>query len=338
MNLQTHSHTRRNLLTREWVLVSPHRTERPWQGQVEPEVAEELPEHDPQCYLCPGNLRAGGVRNPSYSGTFVFDNDYPALSSDPVAADDDGIFFRSRPETGYCRVVCFSDKHNLSLADMPQAQIERALHALFAQFRQLDDAPDIAYVQIFENRGQMMGCSNAHPHGQIWATRELPLEPTKELRAQRDYWRTSGGSLLADYLRAELEADVRVVTRNEHFVAVVPFWAVWPFETLVIPTRLLAGPEEMSDHEVAGFADILKRVLSRYDYLFDTSTPYSMGFHPRPSDGEEYPEWQFHAHLYPPLLRSAIIRKHLVGYEMLATPQRDLTPELAAEKLRSAKA
>lgn len=338
MSLQSHSHTRRNLLTREWVLVSPHRTERPWQGQVEPEDTEELPEYDPQCYLCPGNLRAGGIRNPSYTGTFVFDNDYPALSSEPVAVWDTGSLFRSRPETGHCRVVCFSDKHNLCLADMRQGQIERALHALFAQFRQLDSAPDIAYVQIFENRGQTMGCSNAHPHGQIWATRELPLEPTKELRAQHDYWQANGRSLLTDYLQAELEADVRVVSKNDHFVAVVPFWAVWPFETLVIPSRLLAGPEEMSDHEVAGFADILKRVLSRYDQLFDTSTPYSMGFHPRPSDDEEHPEWQFHAHLYPPLLRSATVRKHLVGYEMLATPQRDLTPEVAAEKLRSAKA
>jgi len=337
MSLQTHSHTRRNLLTGDWVLVSPHRTERPWQGQVEPENADDSPEYEPECYLCPGNLRAGGVRNPSYTGTFVFDNDYPALSGDRGEADDAGPLFQSRPEKGYCRVVCFSEKHNLCLADMARNQIERALHALFAQFRQLDAAPGIGYVQIFENRGQMMGCSNSHPHGQIWATEELPLEPFKELRAQRDYRKTNGSSLLMDYLQAELEDDVRVVCGNDQFVAVVPFWAVWPFETLVIPRKRIAGPDEMTDDDVAGFADILKRVLSRYDHLFETSTPYSMGFHPRPSDGEDHDEWQFHAHVFPPLLRSATIRKHLVGYEMLATPQRDLTPEVAAENLRSAK-
>ena len=336
MNLKTHSHSRQNLLTGDWVLVSPQRTQRPWQGQIEATETEEASSYDAECYLCPGNKRANGNRNPEYTGPYVFDNDFPALSS--VLAEDltETGFFRARAETGKCRVVCFSHLHHLRLARMSNPQIEQALRALIDQFVELDQDPDVGYVQIFENHGQMMGCSNAHPHGQIWATRSLPMEPAKELRAQRDYRRDTGGSLLLDYLTAELDADQRVVCENEHFVALVPFWAVWPFETLLLPRRAVAAPDQLEASEVASLADLLKQVLGQYDRLFSTKTPYSMGFHPRPSDGGSYPEWQFHAHIYPPLLRSATIRKHMVGFEMLACPQRDLTPEVAAQMLRSA--
>jgi UDPglucose--hexose-1-phosphate uridylyltransferase len=335
MSMQELSHSRKNLLTNEWVLVSPHRTQRPWQGQLEPADTADITDFDPQCYLCPGNERANGNRNPDYQGPYVFDNDFPALSNERDPNLHSSEFFEARPETGCCRVVCFSEQHDQRLSTMTTGQVQLALGAMFNEFQKLDQQADISYVQVFENRGQMMGCSNPHPHAQIWATSELPTEPAKELQTQRQFWDSNKRTLLGDYLQQELQKEERIVGTNEHFVALVPFWAVWPFETMVIPRREFAAPGEMQDEETHALADILKRTLASYDALFNVPAPYSMGFHPRPSDGEPHPEWVFHAHLYPPLLRSASIRKHLVGFEMLGMPQRDITPELAAEKLKA---
>jgi UDPglucose--hexose-1-phosphate uridylyltransferase len=332
---QTHSHRRRNMLTGEWVLVSPQRTQRPWQGQLEEVPVETRPAYDPGCYLCAGNVRANGKHNPDYSGPFAFDNDFPALSAETNMDPGEENLFQSDAETGCCRVVCFSEQHNLPLADMPVDDIAKALGFLAREFRQLDAQADISYVQVFENRGQMMGCSNPHPHAQIWATSSIPNEPNKELLNQQAYLEKHGRSLLLDYLGAELKDGSRLVCSNSEAVSMVPYWATWPFETLLMPRRAMAAPDEMTPQELLGFAAVLKTTLQACDLLFSTSTPYSMGFHPRPSDGLEHPEWQFHLHIYPPLLRSASIRKHMVGFEMLGMPQRDLTPETAAERLRS---
>ena len=334
MSMKDHSHSRKNLLTGEWVLVSPHRMQRPWQGQLENTDSLEGPDYDSDCYLCPGNSRANQNVNPAYEGTFVFDNDFPALSriSDVEAP---APMFEARSEAGRCRVICYTEKHNLRLATMDVLAIESALNAMTTEFQMLDRDDEIAYVQIFENRGKMMGCSNQHPHAQVWATEHVPEEPAKELQTQRDWYQAHDSQLLADYRDAELESRVRVVAENEHFIALVPYWAVWPFEVLLLPRRSIAAADEMIPDEVRGLAEILKSILSAYDKLFSTSSPYSLGFHPRPSDGEAHPEWLFHTHIYPPLLRSARVRKHMVGFEMLGMPQRDLTPEAAAERLRS---
>ena len=333
MSTQDHSHSRKNLLTGEWVLVSPHRMQRPWQGQLENTDGLEEPDYDSNCYLCPGNSRANEHTNPAYEGTFVFDNDFPALS--PISdVEAPAHMFEARSEAGRCRVLCYTEKHNLRLATMDVPAIECALNAMTTEFQMLDRDDRISYVQVFENRGKMMGCSNQHPHAQVWATEHIPEEPAKELRAQLAWHKEHKSRLLSDYRDAELESRVRLVAENEQFVALVPYWAVWPFETLLLPRRSITAADEMTPDEVRGLAEILKTVLSAYDKLFSTSSPYSLGFHPRPSDGEAHPEWLFHTHIYPPLLRSATIRKHLVGFEMLGMPQRDLTPEIAAERLR----
>lgn len=335
MSSSDHSHARRNQLSGEWVLVSPHRTQRPWQGQLEKTGASRAPEYDANCYLCPGNSRAGGAINSDYRGTFVFNNDYPALSSMSEIEAPDNALFEARAETGCCRVLCYTERHDLSIATMAVKNIVVAIQAMILEFRKLDSKPEFRYVQMFENRGEMMGCSNQHPHAQIWATRNLPNEPQKELQSQRAYFSQHGSPLLTDYLAAEIESADRVVTENEHFVALVPYWAIWPFELLLLPRRHFASPEEMGEHEILALAQVLKAVFSTYNRLFEVEMPYSMGFHPRPSDGAAHPEWRFHAHVYPPLLRSATVRKHFVGFEMLGMPQRDLTPEVAAQRLRS---
>lgn len=337
MSLQSASHSRQNLLTGEWVLVSPHRTERPWQGQIEKTDIAEHPSYDPECYLCPGNQRANNTSNPNYKGPFVFDNDFAALSSAGAIEMPDSKLFNARSESGRCRVICYTEKHNLRLATMDIIDIETAISAMTKEFSELDREPLIGYVQVFENRGKMMGCSNPHPHAQIWATEHLPDEPAKELRQQMAWLEKSDSPLLTEYREAETKDGSRIVCANDHFVAVVPYWAVWPFETMILPKRNFSSIDEMSADEVTGIADILKSILSIYDRLFDVPAPYSMGFHSRPSDGGPHPEWIFHAHIYPPLLRSATVRKHLVGFEMLAMPQRDLTAEAAAERLRSIK-
>jgi len=328
------SHARRNPLTAEWILVSPHRLQRPWQGQVEAQEAERLPEYDAGCYLCPGNSRANDEHNPDYQGAFVFDNDFPALTTDSDVVVSTDPLFASRPESGRCRVICYTERHDQRLATMSDAELRVALSAIISEFANLDQQDDIGWVQVFENRGSMMGCSNAHPHAQVWATENLPTEAVKELATQSGYFAENGTPLLVDYLHAELNDRSRVIFEGEHFVAVVPYWAVWPFEALLLPRRLVAAPDELDQGEIASLAETLKAVLSGYDALFATSAPYSMGLHARPSDGQPHPEWQFHIHIYPPLLRSASVRKHLVGFEMLGMPQRDLTPEVAADALR----
>ena len=330
-----HPHRRFNPLSEEWVLVSPHRSQRPWQGQVEPTPLETTLQYDPLCYLCPGNSRASGQKNPQYNETFVFENDFAALKPDVPAGEfraDDLLIAQS--EKGRCRVVCFSPRHNLTLARMSVASIHKVVDTWCNEFSTLADLPDVRAVQIFENRGQMMGCSNPHPHGQIWANESIPDELAREVATQRKYFERHGLSLLGNYLKLELKEKERLVCSNEHFVAVVPFWAIWPFETLVISRRCVASLPELNLEEREGLADILQRLTIHYDNLFHASFPYTMGFHQAPTDGAAYPGFHLHAHFYPPLLRSATVKKFMVGYEMLAMPQRDITPERAAAQLR----
>jgi UDPglucose--hexose-1-phosphate uridylyltransferase len=334
MSIQNQSHARKNILTGEWVLVSPHRTLRPWQGQTEAVASTNDPVYDPACYLCRGNERANGEHNPDYKGPFIFENDFPALSADSAIEQSDSPFFEARTESGRCRVVCFSEKHNERLSTMEQDDVAAALKAIIGDFSMLSASGQFGYVQVFENRGEMMGCSNQHPHAQIWATEHLPTEITKELDCQQAHYNSTQSVLLLDYLDAELADGDRIICSNEHFVALVPYWAVWPFEQLILPRRHIATPDDLSADEIASLAALLKISLHANDRLFDTSAPYSMGFHAAPCDGE-HPEWQFHIHIYPPLLRSATIKKHLVGFELLGMPQRDLTPEVAAERLRA---
>ncbi|HXA52790.1 MAG TPA: UDP-glucose--hexose-1-phosphate uridylyltransferase [Candidatus Acidoferrum sp.] len=329
-------HRRLNPLTGEWVLVSPHRTQRPWQGQIEEPAAETQPEYDPTCYLCPGNTRAGGARNPPYTSTFVFDNDFAALKpGTPHECFEHEDLLVAESEPGICRVVCFSPKHNLTIARMSPEDLRKVVDTWVEQYRSLAADPNIGYVQIFENRGAMMGASNPHPHCQIWASRDIPNEPSKEQASLLAWRERKGTCLLCEYARVEQSEAKRIVEANEHFLTVVPFWAVWPFETMVIARRHMASLDQLSDAERDALANILKRTTARYDRLFGVSFPYSMGFHQRPTDGAAHDEWHLHAHFYPPLLRSATVRKFLVGYEMLATPQRDITPEAAAEQLRA---
>jgi UDPglucose--hexose-1-phosphate uridylyltransferase len=330
------SHRRLNPLTDEWVLVSPHRTQRPWQGQQERKAVPAALVHDPSCYLCPGNPRVGGVRNPDYKHTFVFDNDFPALQADaPPNGESEGLLV-AESESGRCRVLCFSPRHDLTLAGMTVADIARVVEVWVEETMALGALPDIASVQIFENRGEMMGASNPHPHGQIWATRHLPNELEKETRRQGEYLIQHGRPLLVDYLEQELRQAERIVLSNDDFCVLVPFWANWPFETMILPRRRIGGFDEMRAGERASLADALSQLTRRYDSLFDAPFPYSMGFHQKPTDGALHAEWQMHAHFYPPLLRSATIRKFMVGFEMLGSPQRDLTPEAAAARLREA--
>lgn len=330
-------HRRRNALTGEWVLVSPHRMRRPWQGQMEHRETERRPTYDPTCYLCPGNARAGGACNPAYTGVFAFDNDFPALK--PAAGDvgllSEDELLLAEPESGVCRVICFSPRHDLSLPDLELPAIRDVVDLWTDEFERLGARADVAHVQIFENKGDVMGCSNPHPHGQIWAQRSVPRESARETLTQREHYERHGRTLLQDYLARELKERERLVYANEGFVALVPFWAVWPFETLVISRRPVQHLGELTDAERTHLADVLKRLTTRYDNLFETSFPYSAGFHQAPTDGVSHPEWHLHMHFYPPLLRSATIRKFLVGYEMLGEPQRDLTAESAAERLRA---
>jgi len=332
------AHRRRNALTGDWILVSPHRMNRPWKGKVEEVPVEHRPEYDPGCYLCPGNVRANGVQNPEYTDTYVFDNDFAAmyLNEDMVEGQDDELFMIS-PEQGLCRVICFSPRHDLTLAHMEVPAIRRVVDVWTEQYREIGAMPAINYVQIFENKGELMGCSNPHPHGQIWAQQSIPTEPDKELIQQKKYWDAHSCTLLSDYLEAELKDGARIVSENEHFVVLVPFWALWPFETLVVSRRPIGSLLEFSSGERDGLADILKDITTRYDQLFNVSFPYSAGLHQAPTDGQPHPEWHFHIHFYPPLLRSATVKKYMVGYELLSEPQRDITAEESARRLREFK-
>lgn len=330
-------HRRFNPLTGEWVLVSPQRTARPWQGQLETISPHVPPAYDPKCYLCPGNPRASGERNPLYQATFVFDNDFPALlPNTPFASNDEKGLIMAQGEPGLCRVVCFSPRHDLTLAKMSMIELRQVVDAWTSQYVELGAMPLISWVQIFENRGAMMGSSNPHPHCQVWATRTAPNELARESATQLAHWNKIGSCLLCDYLKLELESTERLVCENEHFLALVPFWAVWPFEIMVLNKRHAAALDELTSEERNQLADILKEVTARYDNLFQTSFPYSMGFHQQPTDNAVHSEWHLHAHFYPPLLSSATVRKFMVGYELLATPQRDIQPEEAALRLRSA--
>jgi UDPglucose--hexose-1-phosphate uridylyltransferase len=337
LDLARGPHRRYNPLLDEWVLCSPQRLDRPWQGQLEEVEPVGLPRYDPDCYLCPGNERARGARNPPYVSTFVFDNDFPALAlrGHPMNEGSSGLL-AAQPESGVCRVVCFSSRHDQSLARMLPAEIRSVVDCWAEETARLAASDRVGYVQVFENKGVVMGCSNPHPHGQIWATAHVPSLPGRSFSAQRSYWLAHGADLLGDYLERELHEAERIVCENAHWVALVPFWAVWPFETLVLPRRRVADLASLTSQERDALADVLKRLNTRYDNLFRCSFPYSMGWRSRPTDGQEHSHCRLHAVYYPPLLRSATIRKFLVGYEMLGEPQRDLTPEEAALRLRQA--
>ncbi|HMR63585.1 MAG TPA: UDP-glucose--hexose-1-phosphate uridylyltransferase [Anaerolineae bacterium] len=333
-NPTDHGHRRLNPLTGEWITVAPHRTKRPWRGQVEKAAPETLPEYDPSCYLCPGNERSGGQQNPPYDSTFVFQNDFSSLLPDvPAGTYAPHPLLHAESEPGICRVMCFSPRHDLTLPEMSRADIRQVVDVWAEQIEELGQS--YRWVQIFENKGAMMGCSNPHPHCQIWAQPSLPNEPRKEDRRQQDYFEKHGAPLLVDYAQLELEHQERIVLENDHWLAVVPFWAMWPFETLLLPRRHVLRLPDLVDAERTALADIMKRLLTRYDNLFETSFPYSMGWHGAPTDEADYPYWQLHAHYYPPLLRSATVKKFMVGYEMLGEPQRDLTPEQAAQRLQA---
>lgn len=328
-------HRRYNPLTGEWVLVSPHRAKRPWLGQVEKTPPENLPAYDPTCYLCPGNARSGGVMNPVYTGPFAFTNDFSALLPDvDETSAPSSELFRAEPEHGVCRVICFSPRHDLTLPELTSVEVEAVIGAWTEQTRELGERKDIQYVQVFENKGAMMGCSNPHPHSQVWASGHIPNEPAKELIAQQTYLRDHGRCLMCDLIEEERRRGERVIAENDHFTALSPFWAVWPFEVMIAARRHVRSLMDLTPAETAGLADLMRRVTARYDNLFEISFPYSMGFHQAPLDGKAHEEWHLHLHFYPPLLRSATVRKFMVGYEMLAMPQRDLTPETAADRLR----
>lgn len=328
-----HSHRRYNPLTGEWIVVAPHRTKRPWQGQIEKPPQDTRPAYDPKCYLCPGNERSGGERNPTYQSTYVFQNDFSSLLSDTPAGEVSmHDLLRAKSEQGVCRVICFSPRHDLTLPEMPVNAIRQVVDVWAEQIAELGQT--YRWVQIFENKGAMMGCSNPHPHGQIWGQQSLPNEPKKENIHQRAYFEQHGTPLLLDYARLELEQQERVIVKNEHWLAVVPYWAMWPFEIMLLPQRHVLRLTDLTDPERDALADILKRLLSKYDNLFEVSFPYSMGWHGAPTDSADYSHWQLHAHFYPPLLRSATVKKFMVGYEMLGEPQRDLTPEQAAKRLQ----
>ncbi len=331
-------HRRWNPLRGEWVLVSPQRTQRPWQGQTEDTAKPAGLQYDPTCYLCPGNPRAGGVQNPQYTGTFAFTNDYAALRPDVAAfsTDESGSgLLRAEVERGTCRVLCFSPRHDLTLATMEVPAIRGVVDVWATQEAELAAMPNIGYVQIFENRGAMMGASNPHPHCQIWATEHVSDEPAAELRTQTEYLQQHGEPMLLAYLRDELAKAERVVAENESWVALVPFWAVWPFEVLLLPRTKVTSIATLNEAQRQDLAAMLNRVTAGYNKVFDTPFPYSMGFHPAPCDSGPHPEWQMHAHFYPPLLRSATVRKFMVGFELLGSPQRDITPESAAATLRA---
>ena len=330
------SHRRFNPLTSEWVLVSPQRTDRPWTGQTEASAGPAAPGYDPGCYLCPGNHRAHGSVNPAYTHTFVFDNDFPALRPDAGReVSPRGGLIVAEDEPGICRVICFTPHHDLTLARMTIEDIERVVQVWGEQTVELGGRYDINSVQIFENRGAMMGASNPHPHCQIWASRSLPNEMAKELATQSTYRNKHGTCLLCDYLALERVAGERIVFENDYFTVLVPFWAIWPFETLLLPRRHIDAIDTLSPDERRGLAEALSELTIRYDNLFETPFPYSMGFHQKPTDAATHPEWHMHAHFYPPLLRSATVRKFMVGFELLGSPQRDITPESAAERLKA---
>ena len=336
MNYNDFPHRRYNPLTAEWVKVSPHRTKRPWNGQTEKSSANILPEYEKTCYLCPGNERAGGNNNPGYKGVYVFDNDYAALLPDTETIEiGENDFIRGKTEKGICRVICYTEKHNCTMAQMETEEIVNIINTWKREYKELSEKEFITHIQIFENKGTVMGCSNPHPHGQIWAEEFIPNIPAAEIINQKQYFDKHGTQLLCDYAEYEKEKKERMIYMNNSFIAVVPYWSVWPFETMILPVRHITSIDQLGESETEDFADVFKKVTVKYDNLFKTSFPYSMGIHQNPADGKDYSFTQMHVHFAPPLLRSATVKKFMVGYELMAMPQRDITPEKSAEILKS---
>lgn len=334
-SIEEHSHKRYNLLTDEWVLVSPHRSKRPWQGQEEAITDEKRQSYDSTCYLCPGNERANGEINHEYSSVYSFSNDFASLQADvPVLEKNDG-FFQYKSEKGICKVICFSPRHDLTIPEMDISDIEKVVQLWMEECSELSKNNFINHIQIFENKGSVMGCSNPHPHGQIWSQESIPVEPSKKDSSQKNYFEKHQSTLLGDYLKAEIKEKSRVLNENDHFTTLIPFWAIWPFEAMIIPNRPMQHITEMTQEEQLSFASAYKWLTIHYDNLFKTSFPYSAGIHQAPFNGMDYPHWHWHMTFYPPLLRSATVKKFMVGYEMLANPQRDITAEQAAERLKN---
>ncbi|MDV7187640.1 UDP-glucose--hexose-1-phosphate uridylyltransferase [Lutibacter sp. TH_r2] len=326
-------HRRYNILTGEYVLVSPHRTKRPWQGKKESASKKEQIKHDPNCYLCAGNTRINGEVNPDYKSTFVFKNDFGALLEDSTPFSYNEGLLKAEDETGICKVICFSPNHSETLPDMEISAIENVISVWQKEYKELGTNPAINHVQIFENKGAIMGCSNPHPHGQVWAQKSIPNEVIKKTQKQQEYFDANQQSLLVDYVKQEIELNERVVFENETFVSVVPFWAVWPYEVMILPKRQIQNIALLTNAEKTDYAEQIKVVTQKYDLLFDCSFPYSSGIHQAPTD-KDYNAWHFHMSFYPPLLRSATVKKFMVGYEMFGMPQRDITAEVAAQSLR----
>ncbi|WP_142783200.1 UDP-glucose--hexose-1-phosphate uridylyltransferase [Changchengzhania lutea] len=333
-DLQDYSHKRLNILTGEWVLVSPHRAKRPWQGQNEAVSKEVRPNYDESCYLCAGNTRINGEQNPKYEDVFVFTNDFAALQNDSKQFEVREGLLEAHSEQGICKVICFSPDHSKSLADMHPKDITKVVEAWQSEYRSLGANSNINYVQIFENKGAVMGCSNPHPHGQIWSQSTLPNEVDKKNTQQLKYYIKNKRSLLADYLSQELEKQERIIFENDAFVVLVPFWAIWPFETMIVPKRTQKSILEMTNAEVDLFAEAISVITKAYDKLFNTSFPYSSGIHQAPTNGQDNNHWHWHMSFYPPLLRSATVKKFMVGYEMFGSPQRDITAEIATKMLK----
>ncbi len=334
LNLQDYSHKRYNILTGEWVLVSPHRTKRPWQGQQEEVTNIKRPSHDPDCYLCSGNTRANGEKNPDYDDIFIFENDFAALQSNtPEFKINEGLF-QAQSETGNCKVICFSPDHSKSLADMKVSEIEKVVAAWKYEYQTLGQRKDINYVQIFENKGSIMGCSNPHPHGQIWSQLSLPNEVIKKDQQQKQYFEKNQSSLLGDYLLQEQNLNERILFENDSFMILIPFWAVWPFETMIAPKRHSQNIGDLNSIESKDFAEAISVITKAYDMLFNTSFPYSSGIHQAPTNIQDHSHWHWHMSFYPPLLRSATVKKFMVGYELFGTPQRDISPEKATAMIK----
>ena len=328
-------HRRFNILTGEWILVSPHRTKRPWQGKTEKPSLETKPKYDPNCYLCPTNGRMGGAVNPDYKKPFSFVNDFSALLKDVEEEKYENGLLYAESESGICKVVCFSPDHSLTLPLMSTEEINDVISLWQQEYKELGAIDGINHVQIFENKGDVMGCSNPHPHGQIWAQRSIPQEVQKKCDRLSTYWKNHKRSILEDYVKQELELDERIILENEYFVSLIPYWAVWPYETMIVPKKKMAHIGELSDNAKKAFAEIIQKTTIRLDNIFQTSFPYSAGIHQAPTNGKAHPEWHFHMSFYPPLLRSATVKKFMVGYEMFANPQRDITAEQAANTLKA---
>lgn len=334
LDLQETPHRRLNILTGDWVLVSPHRAKRPWQGKTEETNKVLNPKYDPNCYLCPGNTRANGVETPTYTNTFTFQNDFSALLWDVTEGSYSNDLLIAESEKGICRVICFSPDHSKTMADLGQSEIISVINTWQKEYLDLSKIEGINWVQIFENKGAIMGCSNPHPHGQIWAHKSLPQEVVNRNEHFNTYYKKTGTSILSNYIKQELEINERIVSQNDSFLALVPFWAVWPFEIMIVAKRHVQHIGQLSPKEISDYALILSDVTKRYDALFNTSFPYSSGIYQSPSNEENNVAWHFHMNFYPPLLRSATVKKFMVGYELFANPQRDISPESAAQSLK----